>query len=153
MLDLNSKLKTIKTSSEYYNNMSRVGKAIKQRASLTFIPFLAQKFIEKKLKDTREEEMPIQINVDQFFFYEDCVLVPGSEEDEDVQRFWKETDAKRQGIEKKSTETLTNISKIKEEIYNMRSQTEAMYESCQGFATAVDRTSHVFSQDFSLQAY
>ncbi|KAI6649697.1 hypothetical protein LOD99_6487 [Oopsacas minuta] len=131
--------------------MSRVGRVIRNTASLTFIPFLTQKLNEKKYKETVEE--PSTANVDQFYFYDDVVRVPGGEEDEDTQLFWKQTVAMRKGIEKKSNETLTNISKIKEEIYNMRSQTEEMYESCQCFVTAVDRTSYVFSEDFYLKAY
>ena len=134
--------------------MSRFGKVIKHTAhtaSLTFIPFLIQKSNEKKYKDT--EDLNKAANVDQFFFYDDVVRVPGGDVDEDTQQFWERTIAVRQGIEKKSTETQTNISKIKEEIYNMRSQTEQMYESCQCFASAVDRTSYVFSEDFYLKAY
>ena len=131
--------------------MSRFGKVIKHTASLTFIPFLTQKLNEKKYKDFKVPDNTSTI--DQFYFYEDVVLVPGGEEDEDTQRFWKETVAMRKGIEKKSSETITNITKIKEEIYNMRSQTQAMYESCQCFVSAVDRTSFVLSEDFYLQAY
>eukprot|EP00800_Vazella_pourtalesii_P006818 TRINITY_DN18961_c0_g1_i1.p1 TRINITY_DN18961_c0_g1~~TRINITY_DN18961_c0_g1_i1.p1 ORF type:complete len:132 (+),score=23.73 TRINITY_DN18961_c0_g1_i1:93-488(+) len=130
--------------------MSRFGKAIKHTASFTFIPFLTQKLNEKKYKDTEEVEKAA--NIDQFFFYDDVVRVPGGDVDEDTQQFWERTLAVRQGIEKKSTETQTNISKIKEEIYNMRSQTEEMYESCQCFVSAVDRTSYVFSEDFYLKA-
>ena len=131
--------------------MSRFGKVIRHTASLTFIPFLTQKLNEKKYKEHQDADNTSTI--DQFYFYEDVVVVPGSEEDEDTQKFWKDTIAMRQGIEKKSNETITNISRIKEEIYNMRTQTEAMYESCQCFVSAVDRTSFVLSEDYYLQAY